>query len=111
MLKAISILTLSAALFSCASMPRMERKISIWNGCPEQDGICRLDLPAVQAKAQALGASQAIQDWIVVNIDGRKVDVIPAKGEAFKKYAGISFDDLGVILKYIDSLQRKITGQ
>lgn len=108
----LCVLAWASFAFGCSRIPAMERPITVWNGCPELGGICKMMKPEVQAKAKELGAQEAAQDWIEVNIDDKtKVKLIKADSPNFKKYAGISFDDLGVIFKYIDTLKRKLTGQ
>lgn len=97
-------------LVSCAGhAPQMERKVKIWNGAPEEAGICRL-------------STANLKNEIELNLpDGRKIQLplklfkkvhqgylgtqcLQATDPSFEKYACLTFDDLGVLYDYIEKL-------
>lgn len=117
MLKIALILILSITA-GCAgkALPPMERPISLFAGCPQFEGICKYSKKQVEAQVKPKLpsiASESVADWIEVNIDGvidKKVRVLPAKSKEFSKYVSLPKEDLGVLMKYIDDLKRKIVG-
>lgn len=117
MRKTALILTLSLFVTGCAGqLPKMERPISLFAGCPQFEGICKFSKKQVEAKvAPSLPSvkSEDVSEWVEINIDGvidQKVRVLPAKSKEFKKYVSLSAQDLGVLLKHVDDLKRKIVG-
>ena len=111
-------LFLAIILTSCAgkALPKMERPISLFNGCPTFDGICKLSKKQVEDKVVPQLPSietAVVSDWIEVNVDGvinQKVRILPAKSKEFGNYVAMPKKDLGILLKYIDDLKRKIVG-
>lgn len=93
---------LSLMLFaSCVSgnQPLMERKIKIWNGSPEEIGICRISTAELAPKIDTV-------EFILKSYHSGTTDYdcIPADNEEFKKYGCLSFEDIGVLYKYIETL-------
>lgn len=94
----------------------MERPISLYAGCPQFQGICKFSKEQVKDKitpALPSISQEAVSDWIEVNIDGeisKNVRILPAKSLEFKKFTAVPNDDLGILMKYIDDLKRKIVG-
>jgi len=87
----------------------MERDIKIYNGAPEVAGICRKNRVTVASNiSQELKTSiakEAVKKTLENNIaPDTASDCVSANSADFKKYAGISFQDLGVILRYIENL-------
>lgn len=87
----------------------MERKIEIWNGAPEYEGICRKTSPAVKEFIESESSRADIRNYsgqIVATM--LKADdgfvCIPASSEEFKEFGAIRFDDIGVILRYTETL-------
>lgn len=110
--RSIAILSLMAS--SCASLPRMERPISIYKGSPEIEAVCRLSKPGVKAFTaphfQAISKEEA-SEWIEYNIDTQtSAYCLPTKAKSFSRMVCRSAEDEGVFLRYVDSLKRKVQG-
>ena len=109
--RTLLILTL-ASLSSCASvLPEMDHKITVYKGCPEVEGICQKSKAEVkQEVVAALNSVPAdqVSEWVEQNVNGVRVKFLPAKSKQFSKFVALSAEDLGVILKYINDLKRKI---
>lgn len=91
-------------LISCVSgnAPTMSRKIKIWNGAPEQNGICRMSTNDLADKLNT------ISFFIKPFHKGTKSFVcIDASNDEFKNYASLTFDDLGVLYGFIEEMQLK----
>lgn len=88
-------------LVSCqhGNVPQMERKIKIWNGAPEENGICRMTTDDLADKLNTV-------NYILkgVHKGTRNYECIDARDEKFKEYASLTFDDLGVMYNYIQTL-------
>lgn len=105
-------------LSSCAgkTLPNMERPISFYAGCPTFNGICKYSKGQVKEKVQVHLSSiepEDVSEWIEANVDGvinKKVRILPASSKEFGSFVALPADDLGVLLKYIDSLKRKLVG-
>lgn len=86
----------------------------LYKGCPEFYGICRLSKGEVREdfKKHFPQISDAdLAQWIEINIDDKtSAWVLPASAPYFKGYIAISVSDLGVLMKYINDLKRKIPG-
>jgi hypothetical protein len=99
----------------CASLPKMERQITLYKGCPEYNGICKRlkgDVKTEFKKSMPNISSESLGEWIEINIDdSTKLKVLPANSKSFKEYIGIHSSDLGVLLKYINDLKRKVVGK
>lgn len=87
-MKIISIATLSLIMASCAGIPRMERPIALYKGCPELAGVCRLSKPGVKAMTapnlSAISKEEAAE-WVEVNVDDQKAMLLPSKANSFKR--------------------------
>jgi hypothetical protein len=117
-MRTLSVILIAYCLSGCAgkTLPKMERPISLFNGCPTFEGICKLSKDQVKDKIVPMLPSidpGVVSDWIEVNVDGvitKKVRVLPAKSKEFSQYLAIPKKDWGIVLKYIDDLKRKIVG-
>lgn len=95
-------------------MPKMDRPISLYAGCPQFEGICKFSKEQVEEKVSPnlkSIAKEDVSEWIELNIDGvitKKVRVLPAKSKEFKKFTALPNDDLGILMKYIDDLKRAV---
>lgn len=92
----------------------MERPIAIYKGCPELEGVCRLSKPGVKAMtAPNLKSIDKLEasEWVEVNIDDRKAMLLPAKSTSFKRMVCQDIDDYAVLIRYLDTLKRKVSGQ
>lgn len=97
-------LRLFALLFlvSCAGVPPyQERKVKIWNGAPEVGGVCRMSTPELKEKTQIKAPVFLMKR---IHQGTKEVECIQATDEAFKKYACLTFEDLGVLYDYIETL-------
>jgi hypothetical protein len=106
-----------AGLFLLLCLPlgcshaKLERKISLYSGCPEMGGVCQkthTDLKA-EVKAAIPDISDAeLSEWIEENVEGvGKIKVLPAKASGFSKFTCAPTDDMGVILKGLNSYRRQ----
>lgn len=77
----------------------MEHPILVWNGSPENSGVCRYK---TEELAPLLAGST---DYFDVQGATRAYTCIKASSKDFRKFAGISFDDLGTILRYNETLK------
>lgn len=113
-LKTILIVTLSLIMASCAVIPRMERPIALYKGCPELEGVCRLSKPGVKAMTapnlKSISKEEA-SEWVEINLDDRKAMLLPSKAASFKRMVCHDVDDYAVLVRYLDSLKRKVSGQ
>jgi hypothetical protein len=105
--KILLIATLSLSACS-GNPPKMERQIKLWAGTPERKAICRLTNESITDWAQAIAqhtrtklfASKVINRVMVAY----RTECVAADSNDFKRYAGISFDDLRVLLQYQENL-------
>lgn len=92
------------SLVSCVTgqVPRMEQKIKVWNGAPENASICRLSSSRLATK---IGAPEF---YLKAFHQGtRGLECIGTNEEQFKLYACMTFQDLGVLYEYIETLVTK----
>lgn len=91
-------------LISCGSAPKMERKVEVWNGAPEVGGICRMtpDQAARKTNGNPFIAKMAIRN--------RRQECIDAREDRFKEYGAMTFSDIGVIQRYIETLINSCKG-
>jgi hypothetical protein len=91
-------------LVSCVSgnAPQMERKVKIWNGAPEEIGICRLSTNDLSDKLNAV--KFVLKSY---HAGTSRYECLPAEDERFKSYACLTFEDLGVMYAYIQELNFK----
>jgi hypothetical protein len=78
----------------------MPSKVKVWNGRPDQIGICRLDPDEVPGPIKKYPTY--IKKKLLAKIDGETC--IHASESIFKKYGCMSWQDLGVVQKYIETL-------
>lgn len=108
--------TLSAVLVltSCASIPKMDRPIALYKGCPQVGGICKKTQTTVAAELQATMrdvSPDELSQWVEANIDANtKIMYLETQKPAFAQYTCMHVNDVGVILKYINDLKRKLPG-
>lgn len=97
-LKILGTVTLSLLLVACGgNPPNMERPIEVWNGSPENGGICRIN-------AAVLSRRLNIPEHILAPILAEGVDCIPANDERFKEFGCMTFEDMGVIRRWEETL-------
>lgn len=88
-------------LVSCklGEAPVMARKVKVWNGAPEVNGICRMSTDNLATKLNGV-------EFLLKRVHkGTKSMVcVDARDEQFKQYACMTFDDLGVLYDYIQTL-------
>lgn len=91
-------------LVSCVSgnAPVMERKVKIWNGAPEEAGICRISTQELANKLNTV--SYLLKPF---HKGTKSIECLSASDDRFKQYASLTFDDLGVIYKLIETMQLK----
>jgi hypothetical protein len=77
----------------------MARKIKIWNGAPEENAICRMSSENLANKLEGV-------EFLIKQVHkGTRANVcIDASDEKFKAYSCMTFDDLGVLYDYIQTL-------
>lgn len=89
-------------LVSCAGIPPyQDRKIKIWNGSPEEVGICRMSSKNLKAEMHSNLPLPIIKK---IHQGTTGYECIQANDVQFKKYACLTFEDLGVINAYIEKL-------
>lgn len=93
----------------------MERPISIYKGSPEIEAVCRLSRPGVKAFTAphftAISKEEAAE-WIEYNIDDKtSAYCLPTKANSFKRMVCQDAEDFGVLMRFIDSLKRKVSSQ
>lgn len=86
-------------LAGCGSAPVMEKKIAIWNGAPEKAGICRMTQDAVSKQS---GYSKPLVAKVFSN--NGEIVCIEATDPAFARFGAMTFDDIGVLQRYIETL-------
>lgn len=88
-------------LVSCVSgnAPTMDRKIKIYNGAPEEIGICRLSTATLADKLNTY--PYFLKQF---HKGTTSYECIGAAEDRFKQYSCMSFEDLGVLYKYIETL-------
>jgi hypothetical protein len=86
----------------------MERKIKLWSGTPERNSVCRLSKEESTQLAVALVANKFSKKYAhkIVNyaLAEDKLECVRADAQAFAAFAGITFQDLGVLLRYQEAL-------
>lgn len=100
---------LSALLFSCAgSPPKMERPIKMWSGTPERGSICRLTQSQVGNMVHAIAQFTRTKSYaskvLARAMAADAFECIRAEDPKFATFAGITFDDLRVLLQYQENL-------
>ena len=99
-----SFLRLCALLFlvSCAGVPPYQsRKIKVWNGSPEMAGICRMSSKDLKSAVNIPLPSQMIKK---VHQGFIGMECMPSTDPEFKNYACLTFEDMGVLYDYIQTL-------
>lgn len=98
-------------LFSCAgSPPKPERKVKLYNGAPEMNGICRLSRSAIKRFASRQLKTQAGKDSVATAVkegfavDPKEIECVRADSREFARYGCYAFDDIGVILRWQEAL-------
>ena len=100
-MKSFLILLFMLILNSCVSgdVPTMDRKVKIWNGAPEEIGICRMSTKHLAYKIN--GVEFLLKSY---HKGSNAYECIGASTDEFKKYACLTFSDLAVINGYIEKL-------
>lgn len=99
-------------LVSCGShAPQMERKVKIWNGAPEEAGICRISSAKIKKNIERDFTQYNQHVKIIplpyikaVHEDPKEAECLQATDLKFEKYACLTFEDLGVLYDYIEKL-------
>lgn len=95
-------------LVSCAGTPPYQsRKVKIWNGAPEEAGICRMSTLDLKEEIESIinkDMAVTLRQMKKVHQGTTSMECITATDQAFKKYACLTFDDLGVLYDYIETL-------
>jgi hypothetical protein len=84
-----------------SNAPRMDRKIKIWNGSPEEAGICRMSSAQLQDEAQLQIPVRILKRF---HQGTTSMECLSASDPAFKAYACLTFEDIGVLNAYIEKL-------
>jgi len=101
MLKTKLMIVLSLfVMASCGTPPKMRNPVKVWNGSPERGSICRINSDKV---SQETGIPKNIVKQVVANVS-TQIDCIDAYDDQFKKYACMTFDDLGSLYEYSERL-------
>jgi hypothetical protein len=79
----------------------MDRKVKVWNGSPEENGICRLSSSQIKDKLKIPFPLDSIKQF---HQGTNAYECILAEDPEFKKYACLTFDDIGVLYGYIEKL-------
>lgn len=88
----------------------MERKIEVWNGAPEYGAICRKNAPDVKAFIESESSRADIRDYsgkivaTMIKEPGNGFRCITTDSPEFAEFGAIRFDDIGVILRYTETL-------
>lgn len=85
-------------LSSCGHVPKMKKKIEVWNGSSEEQAICRLTPKKVSKKT---GAHKFIVKKVVKD---KGYECIYADDPRFNQYGALSWDHIGVVQEYIETL-------
>ena len=89
------------ALISCqhGEAPAMARKVKVWNGAPEENGICRMSTENLASKIDGV-------EFLLsrVHKGTKSFECLDARNDEFKKYSCMTFEDLGVLYDYIQTL-------
>lgn len=91
-------------LVSCGHLsnaPRMDRKIKIWNGAPEEAGICRMSTADLAREAEIQIPVRILKRF---HQGTTSMECIRADDESFKAFACLTFEDIGVLNAYIEKL-------
>lgn len=88
---------------SCGTFPKMERKIQIWNGSSEYVGIVRLSSDKAAVKAGAT-KYKAMAKMIIQDAPAG-ADFVSAYDHKFDGYAALTWEDINVLYKYIETLK------
>lgn len=95
-------LLLLIILVSCAGTPPYQsRKIKIWNGAPEVGGICRMSSKGLKREVD-LQLPLPLIKKVHQGFIGQ--ECLAAIDPTFKTYACLTFDDIGVLYDYIQTL-------
>jgi hypothetical protein len=88
-------------LVSCMTgdAPLMAQKIKVWNGAPEEAGICRSSTNDLAVKLETVSFLLKQSHTGTT----RKV-CLSSTDESFKQYACLTFEDLKVLHDYIQTL-------
>lgn len=85
----------------------MERKVKIWNGAPEEAGICRMSTKDLKSNIEeVIGRDTKIPVRLMKKIHQGYIgmECLQATDQAFQQYACLTFEDLGVLYDYIEKL-------
>lgn len=91
------------AVFSCATsigQPKMERAVTVWSGAPEETSICHMT-PSLISKIS--GYPPFVWSSVLTNGNPARI-CLPANSPEFKKFGALTFDDIGVLQRYIETL-------
>jgi len=102
MWKIILIVILTSCEFT-SNAPTMPRKLEVWNGAPEEIGICRLDSLQVANKMTTQKA-RFFSRTNVKDIDIKGFICIPAEDSRFKKFGCLTWVDITMFQTHIENL-------
>lgn len=97
-MKLIVILS-SILLFSCGTAPVMQKPVIVWNGSSTMGGVCKFPTDAVKRLLEE------DPQYAVFLKDPQSIVCINAKDKRFNGYGAMTFDDIGVMSKYILELK------
>lgn len=101
MLRIILIATLLSLSGCAGKAPVMEKPIQVYNGAPEVGGICRLNDSKITQLAEVLKVPENI---LRANL-AQGMDCIDAHDPRFQQFGCMTFDDIGVVQRYIETLK------
>lgn len=89
----------------------MERPVKLYYGSPERESLCRITKADIEASAKRVfryGKTKAhVRKALDILIAEDAEECVPASDRAFAAFAGITFADLGVIMRYQEALVYK----
>lgn len=103
----LTLMLLSFSIVGCGHLrqmstpPQMESKVKVWNGAPEEAGICRLSSKELRNKADLdfkLKEIKAFHQGTTLS------ECILATDPVFKEYACLTFQDMAVLNNFINKL-------
>ena len=83
----------------CGSAPKMERPVTIWNGAPEKAAICKMTPDQIQKRS---GYSKDMIAKVFTN--NGEIECISCDDPKFEKFGGMTFEDIGVWQRYVETL-------
>ena len=98
----LAILLLLSGCLASPGAPVMERKVKVWNGAPEEGGICRMSSASI-----AKLIKKPFKEVRAHHLGTTDMECLDAREEQFKQYACLTFEDLGVIYGYIQALNQQ----